>query len=66
MSQPPGRKGGAVDIEPLESRVLMSVGELIRNSGRRVITLDHGRITDEKVAVPQRAPRVESIFGIGG
>ncbi|MEA2414291.1 MAG: hypothetical protein QOI58_948, partial [Thermoanaerobaculia bacterium] len=24
------------------------------------------RITDEKVAVPQRAPRVESIFGIGG
>ena len=40
--------------------------ELIEQSGRRVITLDHGRITDEKVAVPQRAPRAESIFGIGG
>jgi len=40
--------------------------ELIEQSGRRVITLDHGRITDEKVATPPRTPRVESIFGIGG
>jgi cell division transport system ATP-binding protein len=40
--------------------------ELIERSGRRVITLDHGRITDEKVATPQRAPRVEPLFGIGG
>src|SRR5216684_4461588 len=40
--------------------------ELIERSGRRVITPDHGRITDEKAPVPQRAPRTESIFGIGG
>jgi len=40
--------------------------ELIERSGRRVITLDHGRITDEKVAAPQRAARVEPLFGIGG
>ncbi len=38
--------------------------ELIRNSGRRVITLDHGRVTDEKIAAPERAPRPESLFGI--
>ena len=40
--------------------------ELIEQSGRRVITLDHGRITDEKAPVPQRTPRVEPLFGIGG
>jgi cell division transport system ATP-binding protein len=40
--------------------------ELIERSGRRVITLDHGRITDEKAPVPQRAPRAETLFGIGG
>jgi len=40
--------------------------ELIEQSGRRVITLDHGRITDEKVATPPRAPRSEPLFGIGG
>jgi cell division transport system ATP-binding protein len=40
--------------------------ELIERSGRRVITLDHGRITDEKAPVPQRAPRTEPLFGIGG
>jgi cell division transport system ATP-binding protein len=40
--------------------------ELIERSGRRVITLDHGRITDEKAATQQRAPRTEPLFGIGG
>jgi cell division transport system ATP-binding protein len=40
--------------------------DLIEQSGRRVITLDHGRITDEKAPVPQRAPRAETLFGIGG
>ena len=38
--------------------------ELIRNSGRRVISLDHGRVTDEKIATPERAPRTDSLFGI--
>ena len=38
--------------------------ELIRNSGRRVITLDHGRVTEEKIAAPERAPRPDSLFGI--
>ena len=44
----------------------LGVRELIEQSGRRVITLDHGRITDEKVATPPRAPRSEALFGIGG
>ena len=38
--------------------------ELIRNSGRRVIALDHGRVTEEKIATPERAARAESLFGI--
>jgi cell division transport system ATP-binding protein len=38
--------------------------ELIRSSGRRVITLDHGRVTDEKIATPERPARGESLFGI--
>ena len=39
--------------------------ELIRNSGRRVMTLDHGRIIDEKVAVPERPDRrKDNVFGI--
>ena len=38
--------------------------ELIRNSGRRVITLDHGRVTDEKIATPERPARPDSLFGI--
>jgi len=38
--------------------------ELIRNSGRRVITLDHGRVTEEKIAAPERPQRSESLFGI--
>ncbi len=38
--------------------------ELIRNSGRRVITLDHGRVTEEKIAAPERSPRSDSLFGI--
>jgi cell division transport system ATP-binding protein len=40
--------------------------ELIRNSGRRVITLDHGRIADEKATRVERAPVREGVFGIGG
>jgi cell division transport system ATP-binding protein len=40
--------------------------ELIEQSGRRVITLNHGRITDEKIAVPERPARLEPLFGIGG
>ena len=39
---------------------------LIERSGRRVITLDHGSISDEKAAVPEIAPRDQGIFGIGG
>jgi cell division transport system ATP-binding protein len=39
---------------------------LIRSSGRRVITLDHGRITDEKVMRVDRPAAREGIFGIGG
>ena len=37
--------------------------ELIRSSGRRVITLDHGRITEEKMSTPERT-RPEPLFGI--
>jgi cell division transport system ATP-binding protein len=40
--------------------------ELIRTSGRRIITLEHGRIVDEKARVIEtRVPR-EGVFGIGG
>ncbi len=39
--------------------------DLIQRSGRRVITLDHGRITDERVVAPERPARVEGLFGIG-
>jgi cell division transport system ATP-binding protein len=39
--------------------------ELIQRSGRRVIALHHGRITEEKVAVPERHARAEGLFGIG-
>jgi len=38
--------------------------DLIKNSGRRVITLDHGRLTDEKIATPERPSRSEPLFGI--
>jgi cell division transport system ATP-binding protein len=39
--------------------------ELIRASGRRVLTLDHGRLSEERLAVPERlTPRVEPLFGI--
>jgi cell division transport system ATP-binding protein len=37
--------------------------DLIRDSGRRVITLDHGRIVEEKLPTPER-PRSEGLFGI--
>ncbi|GAC1433110.1 MAG: hypothetical protein NVSMB68_05550 [Thermoanaerobaculia bacterium] len=38
--------------------------DLIRNSGRRVITLEHGRVTEEKIAAPERPTRSDSLFGI--
>ena len=38
--------------------------DLIRNSGRRVITLERGRVTEEKIAAPERASRSETLFGI--
>jgi cell division transport system ATP-binding protein len=40
--------------------------EIIRNSGRRVITLDHGRIADEKASRVERPVVREGVFGIGG
>jgi cell division transport system ATP-binding protein len=39
--------------------------DVIQRSGRRVIALDHGRITEEKVAAPERAARSGGLFGIG-
>ena len=39
--------------------------ELIRNSGRRVISLEHGRLAEEKMSLPDRtAGKVGSIFGM--
>ena len=40
--------------------------ELIRASGRRTITLEHGRIVDEKARVVEHRERREGLFGIGG
>ena len=40
--------------------------ELIRASGRRVITLDQGRIADEKARTIEHRERREGLFGIGG
>ncbi len=40
--------------------------ELIRNSGRRIITLEHGRIADEKARVLETRVQREGVFGIGG
>ena len=37
--------------------------DLIRASGRRVITLDHGRVVDEKMSAPERRKH-EGVFGI--
>jgi cell division transport system ATP-binding protein len=37
--------------------------ELIRNSGRRVILLDHGRIVEEKMPTAERPVRAEAAFG---
>ena len=39
--------------------------DLIAHSGRRVISLDHGKIIDEKIAVAERPARKEGIFGLG-
>ena len=39
--------------------------ELLRSSGRRVLTLDHGRITDERIAAVERpAARADGLFGL--
>src|SRR5215212_7307171 len=35
--------------------------DLIRSSGRRVITLDQGRVIEEKMAAPERPARPESL-----
>jgi cell division transport system ATP-binding protein len=40
--------------------------ELIRASGRRVITLEQGRIGDERARVVEHRERREGLFGIGG
>ena len=40
--------------------------ELIRASGRRVITLEHGRVADEKARVVEHRERREGLFGLGG
>jgi cell division transport system ATP-binding protein len=40
--------------------------ELIRTSGRRVISLEQGRIADEKARVVEHRERREGLFGIGG
>ncbi|HEY2090584.1 MAG TPA: cell division ATP-binding protein FtsE [Thermoanaerobaculia bacterium] len=39
--------------------------DLIRDSGRRTITLEGGRIADEKMPTVERALRSEALFGIG-
>jgi len=39
--------------------------ELIRNSGRRTIMLEHGRLLEEKARVVERPPAREGLFGIG-
>jgi cell division transport system ATP-binding protein len=39
--------------------------ELIRNSGRRTITLDAGRIIEEKIPTIERTTRSEALFGLG-
>jgi cell division transport system ATP-binding protein len=39
--------------------------DLIRDSGRRTITLEGGRIAEETVAMMERATRSEALFGIG-
>ncbi len=40
--------------------------ELIRSSGRRIITLEQGRIGDEKARVLEAPAVREGVFGIGG
>lgn len=38
--------------------------DLIRSSGRRALTLDHGRLTEEKISAPERPAR-DALFGLG-
>jgi cell division transport system ATP-binding protein len=37
--------------------------DLIRESGRRIISLEHGRITEEKAREPEKLPRTDALFG---
>ena len=39
--------------------------DLIRSSGRRVITLEHGRVIEEKMPTIERPVRNEPLFGVG-
>jgi cell division transport system ATP-binding protein len=39
--------------------------DLIRESGRRSINLDHGRISEEKIQTAERPIRAEGVFGLG-
>ena len=38
--------------------------DLIRASGRRIVSLDHGRITEEKMPAPERQARGDALFGL--
>jgi cell division transport system ATP-binding protein len=40
--------------------------DLIRASGRRIISLEHGRIADEKARVVEPRAQREGVFGLGG
>jgi cell division transport system ATP-binding protein len=39
--------------------------DLIRDTGRRIITLENGQLSEERPAVPERPPRPDAVFGIG-
>ncbi|HEX8151774.1 MAG TPA: cell division ATP-binding protein FtsE [Thermoanaerobaculia bacterium] len=39
--------------------------ELIRSSGRRVLSLDQGRLAEEKISTPERPAVRDALFGLG-
>ena len=39
--------------------------ELIRSSGRRVLSLDQGRLVEEKISTPERPVVRDALFGLG-
>lgn len=49
------------------STVLLATHDrnLIRDTGRRIITLENGQLSDERPAAPERPPRPDAVFGIG-